>query len=165
MVIVGSPVPLRVTARDASGRELPPGAATFVSRDPGVVAVDGAGVVTGVSPGASYVVGSIASGGRILADSVEIHVECTMELRVHTSPRDTTIAVGESFVPRVEMSGCGGHVRLSDTLTWRARDPRVLHVDPATGRARGRAPGETWVEVTGRKYGTFEATRVTVRRP
>lgn len=163
-VMVGSPaVPLHARLRHASGAEETPARITYVSRAPGVVAVDSSGAVTGVTPGEAYVVASLQYGGQTLADSVQVRPECTAELRVRTTPGDTIIRVGETFMPAVQMFSCGGHVQLSDTFTWRSRDPGMVQVDAATGRAVGLAPGETSIEVTGRTYGTFEVTRVRVR--
>lgn len=88
---------------------------------------------------------------------------CTRELRIALAPRDTAIAVGESFTPAAALSSCGGRERLAETFTWVARDPAVAGVDPTTGRVTGRAPGATAVEVSGARYGRLSAVGVTVR--
>jgi hypothetical protein len=159
----GTALRLRATVRDARGGVAAAPSPSFVSRNPAVATVDAAGVVTGMAEGDTYVVAEAASGGRRLADSVAVSVYCTAELRTRVTPRDTTLRVGEAFTPRVELSTCGGHVRLTDTLTWRARDPALLRVDPTTGRTEARAAGESWVDVEGRRYRRLEGIRVIVR--
>jgi hypothetical protein len=161
-VVAGTRVVLRTRLRDVTG---PTSRPVFVSRAPDVVSVDSGGAVRGISAGRAFVVASVTEDGRMLMDSVEVTVDCTAELRVHTFPRDTVIRVGEAFVPRAELASCGGHVRLDDVLTWRARDAAVVRVDSVSGRTVGLAPGDTWVEFTGRKYGRFEGVHVRVVRP
>jgi uncharacterized protein YjdB len=85
-----------------------------------------------------------------------------MELGVRYVPGDPSIAVGESFTASVQLSSCGGREHPSDIFTWRARDTTVVTVDSTTGRVTGRAPGQTWVEATGRTYGFVGGPRVTV---
>lgn len=164
-VMLGTRVPLRVQARDAAGREVPPGPIRFASRDPRVASVDSAGVATSVSEGETWLIAETSVNRRTLADSVRVVVMCTAELRMRytPSPPDTTLRVGESFVPSLELYTCGGLVRVNETLTWRARDPRILQVDSATGRARALAPGETWIDVTGTVHRRLEGFHVTVR--
>jgi hypothetical protein len=164
-VMLGTQVPLRVRARDAAGREVPPGRVLFASRNPRVASVDSAGVATSVSEGETWLVAEANVNGRTLADSVHVAVTCTAELRMRYSPSppDTTLRVGESFVPSLELYTCGGLVRVNETLTWRARDPRILHVDSATGRTWALAPGETWIDVTGTVHRRLEGFHVTVR--
>jgi hypothetical protein len=67
----GGTAALSVTVRTAAGTALPnPGALLFTSRNTTVVTVDGTGVVTAKSDGASYVVASLTTGSRTLSDSV-----------------------------------------------------------------------------------------------
>lgn len=164
-VMLGTRVPLRVQARDAAGRDVPPGPVRFASRDPRVVSVDSVGVATSVSEGETWLVAETRVNGRTLADSVRVAVTCTAELRMRYSPSppDTTLRVGESFVPSLELYTCGGLVRVDERLTWRTRDPRILQVDSVTGRTRALAPGETWIDVAGTVHRRLEAFRVTVR--
>jgi hypothetical protein len=164
-VMLGTRVPLRVQARDAAGREVPPGPVRFGSRDPRVASVDSAGVARGVAEGETYLVAETSAGGRTLADSVRVAVTCTAELRMRYSPSppDTILRVGESFVPSLELYTCGGLVRVNERLTWRARNPRILQVDSVTGRARALAPGATWIDVTGTVHRRLEGFHVTVR--
>jgi hypothetical protein len=163
--MLGTRVPLRVRARDAAGRDVPTGHVRFASRDPRVASVDSAGVAMSVSQGETYLVAETSLNGRTLADSVRVAVMCTAELRMRYSPSppDTTLRVGESFAPVLELYTCGGLVRVDESLTWRARDPRILQVDSVTGRTRALAPGETWIDVTGTVHRRLEGFHVTVR--
>ncbi|HEV7586885.1 MAG TPA: hypothetical protein VGO40_02050 [Longimicrobium sp.] len=161
-LVAGTRVVLRTTLLHAAG---PASRPAFTSRAPNVVSVDSSGAVRGISSGRAFVVGSVTERARVLMDSVEVRVECTTELRVHTFPRDTVIRVGESFVARADLASCGGFVRLDDVLTWRARDAAVVRVDSVSGRTVGFAPGDTWVDFSGRKYGRFEGVHVRVVSP
>ncbi len=87
---------------------------------------------------------------------------CTLELTVFLAPRDTTITVGESFKPRLSLSGCGGRKQFSDQVTWRSENVAVAPVDSVTGRITGVAPGETEVRATGERYGDLGNIRVVV---
>jgi hypothetical protein len=67
----GTTAALIVTVRTAGGTALPsPGVVLFTSRNTTVLTVDGTGVVTAKSDGASYVVASLTTGSRTLSDSV-----------------------------------------------------------------------------------------------
>lgn len=67
----GTTAALTVTVRTAAGAAVQnPGAFLFTSRNTTVVTVDGTGVVTAKSDGASYVVASLTTGSRTLSDSV-----------------------------------------------------------------------------------------------
>lgn len=67
----GTTAALTVTVRTAAGTAVQaPGVLQFTSRNTAVVTVDGTGVVTARSDGASYVVASLATGNRTLSDSV-----------------------------------------------------------------------------------------------
>ena len=67
----GTTAALTVTVRSASGTALPnPGVFLYTSRNTTVITVDGTGVVTAKTDGASYVVASLTTGSRTLSDSV-----------------------------------------------------------------------------------------------
>lgn len=58
------------------------------------------------------------------------------------------LAVGQSLTARLTYTGgCAGgaRTRLTDTITWTARDTTVVRVEAATGLITGRAPGSTVV--------------------
>jgi len=91
--------------------------------------------------------------------------ECTMELAVYLSPRDTTIAVADTFTPAIGLSGCGGREQLSDRFSWHSEDTTLASVDSVTGTVTGRWPGETFVQVAGEHYGALGAVHVAVINP
>lgn len=73
----GTTAALTVTVRTAAGAaitSLPPGTLQFTSRNTTVVTVEGTGVVTAKSDGASYVVASLTTGNHTLSDSVGVVV-------------------------------------------------------------------------------------------
>jgi hypothetical protein len=90
--------------------------------------------------------------------------DCTLELGIDLRPRgEQQLAVGASFTGSVALSSCGGRERLSDTFAWSGRDTLVVRVEAATGRVTGRAPGSTFVDVRGTRYGPLGTIPVVVR--
>jgi uncharacterized protein YjdB len=87
---------------------------------------------------------------------------CTTELRVHTTPADTTIRVGQAFTASVQLSTCGGDRVLSDVFMWQSESASIATVEPATGRVAGQASGETRITHTSERYGATGEVRVTV---
>jgi uncharacterized protein YbjQ (UPF0145 family) len=65
---------LRVVVSDAAGSTIANAVVSFTSRNPQVVTVDAAGVVTGIAVGTTNVVASTVDGGRTLSDSVRVSV-------------------------------------------------------------------------------------------
>lgn len=159
----GTAVELSADLRSEAGIAPPAERVTFRSRDARIASVDSLGVLTARTEGTVWIVAEVPVGRSLALDSVQAAVVCTTELRLTYSTRDTTIAVGEAFRPSLELFTCGGHVRIPEALTWRARDPRVIEVDSITGRTVGRAPGETWLDVSGTRYRSLEGIRVVVR--
>ena len=105
---------------------------------------------------------TLGAGGCSAPNPLD-ETDCTRELRVALSPRDTAIVVGESFTPRLALSSCGGREQLTDSSTWAAGDPAVVSVEAATGRITGLTPGATAVEVAGDRYGRLGTVHVVVR--
>lgn len=92
----------------------------------------------------------------------EISVACPSDLRIQRAPADTTIRIGDSFVPKVELRGCAGRKVLQDTVTFASSDVAVVSVVSSTGRTMAQAVGAATVEITGARYGTLPGIRVTV---
>jgi hypothetical protein len=111
---------------------------------------------------------AVAAFAGLLGFAVILHAcadfggVCTDELRVHLSPSDTTVAVGSTFQPVIVLSTCGGSKRLQDSFSLEADDAAVAAVDPATRRITAIGAGETYVTVTGERYGRVGAIRVAV---
>lgn len=99
----------------------------------------------------------------VLFSCSQVEQVCTDELTVRWSPHDTTVSVGQSFVPSVRLTTCGGRQELTDTFTWNSSDPLILEVEPATGRATAKNAGSAVMSVTGEKYGLLIGVSVTVR--
>jgi hypothetical protein len=133
--------------------------ATFESRRPEVATVDSDGTIVGVSMGNTWIV---ASANALGSDSLEIRVRCTLELGMDLSPSETTIRVGESFVPTIQLWTCGRHVLIDETFTWSTPHSDVVSVDSLTGRTTGRAPGLAAVYPVGRTYRSLSPILVTV---
>jgi hypothetical protein len=153
-LMLGATMALPISVRNAAGAELAgAGLVWLAARDSSVVTVDPAGRVTARAMGTTWVVGTLRHGGRVLADSVQVAVTCTLELGVRLTPGSRSIAVGESFTPSVEITTCGGQLRLTDEITWATTDTSVVAVDAGTGRTTGRALGRAEVRPVGRRYG------------
>jgi hypothetical protein len=95
-------------------------------------------------------------------DEPSIPPNCTQELRILLAPRETTLAVGQSFTAILELSTCGGFVKLSDSFAWSARNPAVADVDPRLRRITAKAQGVTSIDVSGRRYGSLGSIQVSV---
>jgi hypothetical protein len=74
-------------------------------------------------------------------------------LRFQWSPHDTTIAVGAHFTAQVALYGCGGTVRLNDTISFRSSDAAVVGIDSVTGVAVGSKPGAAEITASAKHYG------------
>lgn len=71
--------------------------------------------------------------------------DCTDELGINLSPREKTIAAGQTFTPSLELTSCGGRKRWRPTVVWLTPDSVVVRVDSITGRITGRAQGSAQV--------------------
>ena len=72
---IGAQVLLTVVVKNSAGVQIQsPGTIAFASRNSSVAAVDGAGKVTAVHAGVTYVVASLPTGTGVLLDSVQIDV-------------------------------------------------------------------------------------------
>ncbi|MDB4906213.1 MAG: hypothetical protein JWO05_997 [Gemmatimonadetes bacterium] len=89
---------------------------------------------------------------------------CTLELIVGISPRDTTLSVGESFIPKVETGG--GCTKVAPTpFSLSTPDPNTAQVDNFLHTVKAVRSGIAVVAVsdaTGR-YGSLGQITVHVR--
>jgi hypothetical protein len=83
---------------------------------------------------------------------------CPDDLRVHRTPTDTVIRVGQSFTPTFQFLGCAGTEPLDDVLAFTSTAPDILQVVSQSGRATGLVPGDASIRVSGAKYGESGAT-------
>lgn len=88
-----------------------------------------------------------------------------LELMYTVTPSDTTIAVGASFTPVVQVSGCvTEHTPRQDAFSWSSADSQVVRVEPGTGKTTAIAPGTTTVEGEVTPMGASVRTAVEVVR-
>jgi len=78
------------------------------------------------------------------------------------APRDTTLVVGQAFTVALELSTCGGFVKLTDSFSWSARNRAVADVEAHSGRVAAKGPGVTSIDVSGQRYGSLGSIKVTV---
>jgi hypothetical protein len=158
---LGQSVRIQARLLDQLGQEMEmPAGLSLVSRNPDAITFDG-DLATGqkATPG-TWLVASLATNGKVLADSVSFSVSCQPMLIVRVTPASMTLAVGESATAIVELIACGEATR--PVLTWTSLNPAVASVDPATGRVTGVAIGSTSVRGTGAS-GSSYTVPVTVR--
>src|SRR5258708_22869306 len=77
---------------------------------------------------------------------------CTDELRVHFTPADTSILIGQVFTASIQLASCGGAVRLSDAFVWQSENAAVATVDAQSGEAVARGPSQTHLPANGEPY-------------
>jgi len=106
---------------------------------------------------------ALASGLALLSNSCFLPTGCDAVLGISYHPVDTTIRVGETFHPVMNLTSCGGTKNLSPVLRYSADDTTVLQVDPIGGKITGRASGQTTGYVSADQYGIKAPVAVTVR--
>jgi len=87
---------------------------------------------------------------------------CTDELRVHFTPADTSILIGQVFTASVQLASCGGAVRLSDAFVWQSENAAVATVDAQSGEVVARGPGQTRITANGERYGSVGGLLISV---
>jgi len=105
----------------------------------------------------------LATGLALLSSSYFLPTGCDTVLGISYHPADTTIRVGESFHPVMNLTSCGGTKNLSPVLRYSADDTTVLQVDAIGGKITGRASGQTTAYVSADQYGIKAPVAVTVR--
>ena len=161
---VGGSVQVEVRVLRSDGVDVtPPGPPTYTSRNPATVLVDQSGVVTGLAPGATYLIAETVVNTTPLKDSLQVQTSCTLELRVEMTPTQKTLTIGTGFLPAVKLLSCGGHMTLTDTFTWTASDPSILSVDPSSGATTALKTGVASVRARGAQYKTLTEIPVTVQ--
>ncbi|HEY5218894.1 MAG TPA: hypothetical protein VIJ16_03745 [Gemmatimonadaceae bacterium] len=87
---------------------------------------------------------------------------CPSDLIVVTVPTDTTISVGQSFIPSITLLGCHGTQVLHDVITLLPADTSVVAVDSATLRITAKKIGQTKVFANTKTLGTVAGLTVIV---
>ena len=154
-------LPLRLLSDSSEILAIPQGL-LVESRNPAIIGVDSGAFITARAMGSAWIVASLVTGARTLADSVEVRVVCTMELRINLTPTERTLIIGESFTPSIKLSTCGGRLQVEDTFRWRANDTTVVRVDSVSGMTTGKRAGTTFVLVKGTRHGNLGIIPVTV---
>ena len=161
--MVGSSVQLETRVLSESGEPIPfTNPIAFVSRHPDVATVDVTGLATLAGMGTTYIVASVPGFSNVLPDSIRVIGVCTAELRVAFTPVEATLSVGESFVPTISLSTCGGQIVVTDVFSWVAQDNTVVSVDASTGATIALKAGTTFVVARGKESGPVASIPVTV---
>jgi hypothetical protein len=162
-------VPVKLFSATRTEIPMPPGL-TFISRNPAAIAVESGTRIRTVAPMSSaWLVASLDYQGRTFVDSTALSVVCTAELRISIRPDSAVLNVDDKFTPTVELSGCGGYVRVTDTFSFTAFYPTnstvtgVISVDALTGETTALKSGFAWTVVRGANHGLLGAIPVTVR--
>jgi len=161
--MVGSWVQLEAHVLTQSGK--PVSFATpiaFVSRGPDIATVNATGLTTIAKMGTTYIVASATGFSNILPDSIRVIGVCTAELRVAFTPVEASLSVGESFVPTISLTTCGGQIAVTDVFSWVAQDNTVVSVDASTGATIALKAGTTFVVARGKESGPVASIPVTV---
>ena len=87
---------------------------------------------------------------------------CTDELRVHFTPADTSIVVGQRFTASVRLATCGGAVGLSDVFMWQSENAAVATVDAQSGQVVAQSPGVARITAKGARYGSVGGVLISV---
>jgi trimeric autotransporter adhesin len=154
-VAVAFTTPLTAVTKDAAGNVLADRAIAWHSEAPGVATVDGAGVVTGVSPGEAVIVAeSEGKSGAVTVTVIPAPVE-----QVEVQPPDPTVQVGLTITLSAVLRDALGNVLGDRQVDWASVTPAVATVD-AAGIVTGVAPGTTTVTAT--VEGKVGSTTVTV---
>ena len=105
---------------------------------------------------------TLASAMITLCSACFLPTGCDTVLGISYHPVDTTIRVGESFQPRMNLTNCGGTKKVSAELEYSADDTSIVQVD-FDGTITGRAVGHTTAYVNAYQYGIMPPISVTVR--
>jgi len=134
---------LVAVAEDAAGRVLPDRPFTWTSSEPGVVAVDGDGGVTGLQLGVAHI--RVASGAVAAAATIVVTRVGIVELGVH--PRTAVICVGERLTLSAVVEDQSGVSQTPRILVWASSDPAVARVTQS-GEVIPACPGSVRIMVS-----------------
>jgi hypothetical protein len=166
VIDLGQTMQLAIKVVSATGdTTAAPAGLLVVSRDTTVLLIDSGKVVRTIGMGSTWIVASLDTAGQSLRDSLNVSVDCTMELVPVYTPPAQTLAVGESFTPSLRATGCDGHLSYVDIYRWRASDTTIIRVDSLSGMTTGLRPGLALLLATGTRFGPLGWMNVTVRAP
>ncbi|HEU5183561.1 MAG TPA: PKD domain-containing protein [Gemmatimonadaceae bacterium] len=156
-VDIGGTVQLTATPRDASGDPLNGRAITWATSDPEVATVDGAGLATGVAPGAA----TITATSEGVSGTSAITVASVAVATVEVSPATESVTLGA----RVQLTATPRDVDgepLSRPVTWATSAPAVASVN---GSGLVTALYEGSATITATSEGTSGTATITVTAP
>lgn len=145
------------TLRDRDGNDVPTTFSWSVS-DPGIVTVDGQGLVRGLAPGTAVL--EVAAEGLTVTATVTVAEDNGHTLTV--APPSATILTGNSVRFTAVLRDRNGEP-LPATPSWSSSSPGVATVD-GSGRASGIAPGTTTIRAVTNDL-TAEASLTVNPRP
>jgi len=77
---------------------------------------------------------------------------CEADLTIRSQPTTQQLRVGESFTPKVSLTGCHDTQPLLDVITWLSSDTVVATTNPSTGLTTGKTSGRATISAVGVKY-------------
>lgn len=77
---------------------------------------------------------------------------CDADLTIRSSPTTQQLRIGESFTPKVTLSGCHDTQPLSDVVTWSSSDTTIAITNSSTGLTTARSPGRAIISAVGITY-------------
>jgi uncharacterized protein YjdB len=150
---------LVAVAEDAAGRVLPDRPFTWTSSEPGVVAVDGDGVVAGLQLGVARI--RVASGEVAAEASIVVTRVGIVELGV--LPRRAVICVGERLELGAVVRDQSGVSQTPRILLWASSDPAVARVAPS-GEVIPVCPGSVRITVSSGDFSAVSTVDVVPAR-
>ncbi len=150
---LGDTVRLSAEVRDHNGQVISGAAVTWASSDPGVAAVDSAGLVTAVGDGSAAV--TATSGEASGSAQVTVAQEA---ISLVVSPASATLEPGDTVRLSAEVRDHNGQVISGAAVTWASSDPGVAAVD-STGLVTAVGDGSAAVTATsGEASGSAQVT-------
>src|SRR5437016_6081518 len=151
---VGQTVQLTATPRDSAGTPLTGRVVTWSSGSPGVAAVNGSGLVTGVGAGSATI--TAASGGQ--SGTAAITVRSVSVASVTVSPASASRFVGQTVQLTATPKDSAGNPLTGQTIAWSSDNSTVASVS-ASGLVTAKAAGSaTITAATGGQSGTSAIT-------
>ena len=142
-LLVGEVRPFSVTARAADGTVLAGRSIVWRSGAPGVIAVSGTGVVTGVAPGVALVVAE--SEGIATTSTVLVSVPPVASIAI--APANPSIAVNGALQLVATLRDASGAALAGRSTSWRSAAESVAFVS-STGLVVGVSAGSAIITVT-----------------
>jgi hypothetical protein len=115
----------------------------FSSEDSKVAKVSGKGIVTPVGEGTTYITTRVIIGNY----SKEYKTKITSKpASIAFTASKSTLTVGQQFIFKAQAYG------LSGKLTWSVSDPKILSINPDTGKVTAKSAGTAYVIVKNGKF-------------